>query len=144
MSMKSRSPSECPIEHFDFCGPLCEHVRFCTACIECYGLCEAHAHDPSLSVRWACDVEASGDNKDDKGVPDVTWVAGDDGLPETMRWEFSAELVGGEAFARFRDDATGHTNYFRSVSLTDEQRAAWNPRESYPYGVAWRNISTEG
>jgi hypothetical protein len=51
---KARKPAPGPTaaEHFQKCGPFCEHVVFCPECVNVFGVCAFHAGDPSDSIRW--------------------------------------------------------------------------------------------
>lgn len=40
-------------EHLKQCGPFCEHIEFCPACVDIYGVCAEHKSDPSKGFRWA-------------------------------------------------------------------------------------------
>ena len=44
--------AETPVEHFDRCGPFCDHVRFCEKCSNGHGLCSEHRGNPEASVYW--------------------------------------------------------------------------------------------
>lgn len=49
-----------PAQHLDKCNPVtCPHVRFCQACLERYGVCREHRHDPDSGIFWVegCEPE---------------------------------------------------------------------------------------
>lgn len=46
------APSVTPLEHFERCGPFCEHVEFCAECSNEYGLCIAHKRDNLRGIAW--------------------------------------------------------------------------------------------